>query len=319
MRNPVRTQTFDTLPYRIVEWKLHDKCNYNCSFCGDEHKLGLIGWKDFEENKRIIDSIAKACEGKPYWIQLTGGEPTLYPKLIELMQYMREKGAMVRMISNGSRTIRWWTRLRDAKVIDSLLLTFHSQQEASYSHLAEVSNLFHDEPTDVINLVTCVASSVDLALEGTEYLIENTGSMISMNAMDLVDSRVDETTIGVDRFERLKEYSLAYGKLIDTKTPPTIPKEYMQALNTIITYDDGSSEEKDVTLMMKTGENQFKDWYCEAGIDSMNIEVNVKSRGGCRRDPTPFDPDTLSFFDKPFKCDVKSCYCAKDMILTKYI
>jgi organic radical activating enzyme len=319
MKQPVKIQTYDKFPYKFVEWKLHDKCNYDCPFCGDENKKGVIGWQDFETNKQIIDSIAAACQDKPFWIQLTGGEPTLYPKFIELVKYMKEKGAYTSLISNGSRTIRWWKQLVDADVLDLVYLTFHSQQQADYNHLAEVSNLFYDKTTVVINMSTYTIDTLDYLFEGLDYLMENTGNIIVTNAMDTITYRIDEAMIGKERFDKLlKSYNIQRGAKSANKKSSNIPFELMPLhTETNITYDNNTTETKNVIQMMKTGENRFEGWDCFAGIDSMNIENGIKFRGGCKRDQTPFEPNNLTFYDKPFKCDVVDCYCGMDMITTK--
>lgn len=318
MENITKTETYQEFPYNLVEWKLHDKCNYDCYFCGDENKLGKIGWADLDTNKTIVDSIV-ASATKPLWIQITGGEPTLYPKFIELVTYMKSKGAMVRVITNGSRTLRWWKQIREADVLDIIYFTFHSQQAADYKHIAEVSNLFLDTETITIIPVTYIPESLGYAIEGAKYLTENTGSYISMNAMDLRTKPEEDTQFDQNDFEKaLNEYNIAYGKLLSAKKPTSIPDELLGIpANTTVHYSDGTTEVKDVTIMMKLGENKFQDWTCYAGMDTMNIDGRFKYRGGCKRDKTKFEPGNLAFFDKPFKCDVDSCYCAMDMITTK--
>lgn len=319
MNEPVKVQTFEEYPYRFVEWKLHDKCNYDCPFCGDENKKGWNGWQDLETNKKIVDSIAAACSDKPFWIQFTGGEPTLYPKFIELLSYMKEKGAMTSIISNGSRTLRWWKQLKEAKVVDLVYITFHSQQKADYKHLAEISDLFIDEETFVIIASTYTKESIDYVLEGLDYLIENTANIITTNAMNIIPYKIGVDTVGKDRFDKLlNEYNISMGKKLPQKKISSIPKQlFPLEVMTTVTYQDGTTENKNVIQMMKLGENKFHGWDCYAGMDSMNIENGFKFRGGCKRDKTAFDPENLTFFDKPFKCDIADCFCAMDMITRK--
>ena len=312
-----KVETYSEFPYNLVEWKLHDKCNYNCYFCGDDNKLGKVGWADLDTNKTIVDSIV-ASATKPLWIQLTGGEPTLYPKFLELVAYMKSKGAMVRVITNGSRTLRWWKEIREANILDIIYFTFHSQQKADYKHIAEISNLFLDTQTITVIPVTYVPESLGYAIEGAKYLTENTGSYISMNAMDLRTKPEEDKQFNEDEFEKaLNEYNVSYGKLLNVKVPSDISPELLSPADATITHNDGTTQIKDVTLMMKLGENKFEDWTCYAGMDTMNIDGTFKYRGGCKRDKTKFEPGKLTFFDKPFKCDVDSCYCAMDMITTK--
>lgn len=315
---PIKVETYPGgPPHRLIEWKLHDKCNYDCSFCGDENKLGVRGWFDLEKNKAIVDRITDMCGDTPYWIQLTGGEPTLYPKLVELMSYMKQKGAYVSLISNGSRTIRWWKTLRDAKAVDFLYITYHSQQ-ADYHHITEVLNLFHNEAVFTITTATYTKDTIALCLDGVDYISEHTGTWITMNAMDLIDYYIDSETITEEQFERVKKFNGVPSKLSSTKIWSTVPSEYLGIKNiSTVTYSDGSVEEKNPVLMMKLNENRFEGWNCEAGMHTIKIEDDFIYRGGCRRDPIPFSLENIKFYDKSFKCDVLDCFCYTDMVSTK--
>lgn len=319
MKKPIRTQAFEQFPYKLVEWKLHDKCNYDCFFCDDDNKLGKVGWKDLDTNKKLVDSIIKSAGDNPLWVQFTGGEPTLYPKFNELTKYVKQQGGMLSVITNGSRTLNWWTRFRDEVPIDLLYITFHSQHRVDYKHIAEISNLFLERETIVVTIVTYVKDSVDYAIEGIEYLKKNTANFISTNAMDIASYRIDENTIGAENFDKIvNQYNLSFGERTPEKRLTSIDHSLLPfQSNVTIEYDDSSKEVKNVIQMMKLEENRFEGWDCYAGIDSMNIEHGFKFRGGCKRDKTPYEPDSLTFFDKPFKCDVEDCYCHIDMITTK--
>jgi len=107
MKSPVAITPVYNKPYNIVEWTLHNVCNYDCSFCGNEFKSGSNKWLTLDEYKIGVDKIIAESKstGKLVWFKITGGEPTLFPKLIELISYIKQLGAYVSMISNGSRTL----------------------------------------------------------------------------------------------------------------------------------------------------------------------------------------------------------------------
>lgn len=316
---PVKVETYEgSPPYKFIEWKLHDKCNYDCSFCGEENKLGIRGWFDLEKNKAIVDRIADICGDTPYWIQLTGGEPTLYPKLIELMSYMRQKGAYTSILTNGSRTIRWWKMMRDAKVLDILYITYHCEQNADSHHIANVINLFHDEPVLTMVSSTYTKDSVQDAFDGSTYILENTGAWVNMYAMSLIDYHIDASTVTEELFEKIKSINGVPGKLNITKKLSEIPRHLLGLKSTtVVTFSDDSAEEKNLLMMTKLAENRFEGWTCEAGMNTLKIEDDFISRGGCRRDGIPFSLDNIKFYDKPFKCDVFDCFCYIDMVSTK--
>ena len=72
------------------------KCNQNCRYC---HRFLGIDEVSFEDNKRIINKIA---EDGIKNMTFTGGEPLLYPNIIELVKLAKEKCLKVKLITYGS-------------------------------------------------------------------------------------------------------------------------------------------------------------------------------------------------------------------------
>lgn len=78
------------------------ECNINppCKFCYHLHKYD--NWKNtrksFDEVKKIIDD-GKA-RGNDY-MDITGGEPTMYPDIIKTLSYAHENGIRTCIITNG--------------------------------------------------------------------------------------------------------------------------------------------------------------------------------------------------------------------------
>lgn len=73
------------------------ECNQNCVFCSNPpsgRTVTLDKAKSFVDDyvKRVYDGVI-----------LTGGEPTLFEDLPRLIEYCREKGLAVRMITNGQK------------------------------------------------------------------------------------------------------------------------------------------------------------------------------------------------------------------------
>ena len=316
MATPIKIEPTYTVPYKFVEWMITDTCNYDCSFCGDENKVGRRGRLDLETNKKIVDAIAIACAGSPYWIQITGGEPTLYPDLIELLSYMKEKGAMIKMISNGSRSLRWWEELRDRHLLDVLYITFHSQQVADYKHIADVLNLFHTEETTTMILATYVKESVDYLLEGCDYLNANTGTFLCVLAMS-INSQFMGSLIETEKYERIKKYTWHAGDLYESKTKSKLPTIMLTTPKTKIIYDDSTIEIANGHHLMKLGKNKFLGWQCDVGLGIMRIEIDKIYRGGCRVGSKPFSIENIKFWEDPVICTKPECFCGTDIFYKK--
>jgi MoaA/NifB/PqqE/SkfB family radical SAM enzyme len=73
-------------------------CNQKCLFCSNPENGRCISWKEATD---LVDSFsAQGAAG----VILTGGEPTLFERLPELVAYARGKGLPPRLITNGQRT-----------------------------------------------------------------------------------------------------------------------------------------------------------------------------------------------------------------------
>ena len=82
----------------VVNLHLLEKCNYRCAHCfshfNSTETLSFSGWT------RIVDNILRVPDVKR--INLAGGEPLLLPWLQKLVDYIRQKGSKVSIITNGS-------------------------------------------------------------------------------------------------------------------------------------------------------------------------------------------------------------------------
>lgn len=75
-------------------------CNNRCEWCYAKNTLSNTQLMDFEKAKEAVDELAKRKVNR---IMLIGGEPTIYPNFIELIQYIREKEIQVSLATNGRK------------------------------------------------------------------------------------------------------------------------------------------------------------------------------------------------------------------------
>ncbi len=96
-------------------------CNQKCLFCSNPENGRVISW---EEAVSFVDS--SAAQGAAGLI-LTGGEPTLFERLPELVAYARKKGLPARMITNGQRAARpGFLRALAAAGLEHMHVSVHS-------------------------------------------------------------------------------------------------------------------------------------------------------------------------------------------------
>jgi MoaA/NifB/PqqE/SkfB family radical SAM enzyme len=93
------------LPPRMLSFTITSRCNLRCQMCrrwqieGDFNALSGSK-RDIDEDlfRSIIDEVA----GSRPWINFSGGEPTLHRGLLSMVRYVRERGLLCDITSNGA-------------------------------------------------------------------------------------------------------------------------------------------------------------------------------------------------------------------------
>ena len=83
----------------IAYIELTRSCNLKCKHCLNNSGEKLKNQLNYKELIRIVDDFSKAGI---FEIRFTGGEPLLFPKIYELINYATEKGIYVSIGTNGT-------------------------------------------------------------------------------------------------------------------------------------------------------------------------------------------------------------------------
>jgi organic radical activating enzyme len=270
---------------KVVEWRLSNLCNFNCSFCPSEFKDGSKKYLSYQTYIDSIDRLINNDTSKKVWFQFTGGEPTLYPKLTELFAYIKNKGGYTSMISNGSRTIRWWKELAELNVLDRLYLTYHPEQEDGPEHIIEVNDIMQDTDTFVTIFVTTQSDPVlfKKAEEGHNLILNSTAAISSLKPVTLEDTTFQPYTdtqlkiIQNNLYVMSNSFQTMFEKRIFLRSIPWYQSKVK------MTYSDNTSRTASSQFFIEHQETRFKDWECDIGKDSLMIEIDEVYRGMCRQ------------------------------------
>lgn len=107
-----------------VDWYIGKRCNFACSYCVDYLHDNYSKHVPLENMKALADSIIDKHGHNVFW-SLTGGEPTINPKFMDLCKYIKhERGARhISITTNGTRTADYMIQLFE--YIDNITLSFH--------------------------------------------------------------------------------------------------------------------------------------------------------------------------------------------------
>jgi uncharacterized radical SAM superfamily Fe-S cluster-containing enzyme len=78
--------------------EITEKCNLNCPVCFADTKNTFT--LPLKKVKEMIDLYVR-CEGEPEVLQISGGEPTVHPDIIEILKYAGEKGIKYPMLNTN--------------------------------------------------------------------------------------------------------------------------------------------------------------------------------------------------------------------------
>lgn len=138
-------------PPRFLTLKPTLRCNLRCEFCrfvASGEVFGKRDWMEVEDWKRVVDDAAPY---RPY-ICLTGGEPTLYPGLPELIAHIKRHRLLCVLTTNGTLLEKRGPELIEAPP-DAIVLSI-------------------DGPREVHDRVRCVDGAFERAVRGARRIAE---------------------------------------------------------------------------------------------------------------------------------------------------
>ena len=145
----------------VVNWCLGNTCNYSCSYCPKALNDGTKKWPEIESVKNFTTKVVNHASLQNVYFEFTGGEVTLYKHFTEVCKHITSLGAKVGIISNGSRTIKWWETHKD--YFDHVCLSFHSEF-SDEEHFISVVKLLSNSVRTHVNIM--------MNLEKFDYCID---------------------------------------------------------------------------------------------------------------------------------------------------
>ena len=300
--NPHHAQTV------LVDWMLGNACSYACSYCPKALHDGSIRWQKTEDVLDLYRQMKAHYAdryGKTVWLQFTGGEPTMHPRIIDLLRQASDMGFRVSLISNASRTLRFWEKIRDC--LDSVILTYHNEF-ATLDHFIAVGDLLVDRMNVHIN-VTMHPDRFDRTFDEAKAL--RTG---------LPNATITLKPLRVGFEAELYDYSSEQKQILSRGVPSKVrpsgvtPRSTMQA-----TTGSGQSHTLRANDFILQGINRWEGYECNIGLESLRIKgsgevlravCGVGGRIGHLGAP-------VALPDAAIRCSKAACSCVADILTTK--
>lgn len=280
------------IPFKHVTWECTSTCNYKCSYCWPKNHDGLYRWPTSDQQKQLINAIQNFRQNMPLSLDIMGGEPTLWPGLIEFCKKLGDNTAIT-FSTNASRSLNWWKKF-DAP-IDDLIISWHPEF-ANDDHVYRV----------------------------TEFLCKNYKIKVLLMDHPAFESRIEKF------YTRLFDSELPINCSIKLLQNPhnnsmiSKPRSYtgfsrgkgynFKFLNSDWLVDNIST---DIDKFYNSGFNKFQGWICDVGKDYMYIFSNGDVSGSaCQAGGilgNIYNNYTHMF--KPQICPYVNCRCKADVKL----
>lgn len=301
---------FLTEPRSIfVDWDLSSKCNYKCSYCSPQSHDGKVDFPSIDIVKRVVDKIQhEYADIKDYAVyNLLGGEPTIWNKFEECSRYIKQVNPKnkLQILTNGNRTLNWWQRNID--YIDSVILTVHVAQ----TDIKELVDKFNTLSTNsYIEFQIALDIAVfDKCIDYFYYAKDHLNPNIHLSA---------KTLLKILSSPGIMEYTDAQQEIIKniTYASASATRDFVKLNNNQIV--DNNVNMFDMILQKQ---NNWKDWACWIGIDTITITLrgDVKIGSMCNPQLILGNINDLSFnIPKiPVRCKYSECGCLTDIYTKK--
>ena len=305
-------QTMLDRPLFNVSWILGRFCNYSCSYCWPYARSDRLDYFSLELYLRTIDEIkqqARANGFNEFHWSFSGGEPTAYKQLPELIRYLDETESTyqsIHMTTNLSPGSKWWgIWCKNTEMLQRRSIT------AS----------FHDE-------FAKEQEFGDKCLQLQYELVHVTVNQV------MVPSKFWET---LERCNRLR--SRGINVTLKPQSDPTasfVVQGYSQEMLDIMQHDfQQQSAGLDIYQVRLTdgkdnyyvdqaerfnafGFNKFSGWTCNSGYQSVIIKGDEVKRGySCHDKPLGSVTKGFKLFEQAQTCVTNTCVSSADSKVPK--
>jgi organic radical activating enzyme len=247
-----------------------------------------------------------------------GGEPTLWPDLAKFCtEIKKDHNVYITLVTNGSRTLRWWSEHTHA--FDDLVLSCH-HEEVDLDHFIQVADIMFENKVNVTALVLMSARHWDKCVSYIEQM-KNSRHNWFIEAKPIVEAPGQGTDVYTP--EQISYIDNSIKRLPDSEYLMSRLDE-MRPHQSIAMFDDNSVVLAKSSTIIVNNWNQFKNWKCNVGIESISIPPSGKLFSSCGVDI--FDKE-INVFDENFHietypktvvCPFDKCQCQPDTHVTKF-
>jgi hypothetical protein len=269
---------------------------------------------------------------------MAGGEPTLWKDLATFIREVKkENDIYFSLLSNGSRTLRWWKENGD--LIDNAHLSYHIAQ-ANPDHMIAVADTLFEFNKKVTVKVLMDKQRWQEGLDVIEYMKQNSKhkwfimageviepSVVQIAGIKVIDANDKQLTKDQKNFLKnsLKRIPSPWWLWKNRKL---IFEGQIKLHDSVAYFENGKTKKAKSNAYINNNWNSFEGWSCDIGIDSVYIHWDGEIKGACQQPMygldyafNILDEQFVGKFNPEFKpsiCTKKNCFCSPETHVSKF-
>lgn len=297
-----------------IDWMIANHCNYACNYCDPMLYGNTSGWPNVNSAISFFDKVHNHLNDNEKMLTLTGGEPTLWPDLFYFLENIHES-YNITIVSNGSRSLRWWNKLSETKRIKHLVISVHMEY-ANIDYISQVIDVMSKNTRVAVFVVMnpfkiteAKKFAIDLKEKDLYCKILLKSIMPNRNISDKFVYTYDKETL-----KFMNEWH--YWKKNNNITSPSLGNSlYINNKKTNNTFMD----------LVNNRLNCFKGWKCNIIKNRLAIGINGDIKGATCSTAKNFkigninndNIDLTSISKDPVICKDTWCGCIDDIKIPK--
>jgi len=283
-----------------VEWNIGKRCNLDCGYCPAEIHDNFSPHTDLDVMVNAIYELEKI--DKPIRLSLTGGEPTVHPKIEKIIECAKARLQWLSITTNALRMPEWYAK----QPVDQWVFSLHFDNEHSqraaenivyYSQLLDM----HSKDTKFQVNLMCHHEHMDKVRQAAQLL---EGHNIPYVCRRIRWTEAEDRDYFDDMRYKEKDLEWILSKKSTVKANCVVDDKDLIHANDVI----------------KHKLNAFEGWSCNAGLESLMVNWDGDvHRATCRVGGSLGNiyKGTFESPVAPIICTRKWCTCVADISLTK--
>jgi hypothetical protein len=300
-------------PLFSVSWILGRFCNYKCSYCWPHARSDVNDFYELEVYIKAIDEIKRQARDNGFtefhW-SFSGGEPTAYKRLIDLVNHIDDQTTSyqsIHMTTNLSPGNKWWRSWCEA----TELLQRRSITASFHSEFAKETE-FGDKCLYLMNSGVFVTINQVMVPDKFWEYYELSQRFKSRGINVTLKPQSDPTASYV-----VKNYTDEMIKIMKEEFQQTVNESTVYQIKL---YDKENKEYHfdQAERFNAFGFNKFRGWYCNAGYQSVVIRSNeVKRAHSCSDFSLGTITEGFNLNDTEKRCFTATCVSSADSKIPK--